>query len=165
MNAGQQLLAHINLASGEMRTEVIDQPGQIASAPNAGGAGDPATGGLPVSPGAGASQPMNPARVAQQAQNLPLPERMALPALLGNSAHQEQIQAEMNGQDQSQAKPKMSPLQAQQAWLAQHGGNYFMLIPGTERLRPDFREAAGIAHHHAQRNEGAAGKIRARTAT
>jgi hypothetical protein len=130
MTGGQLLVAHVNPASGETRTEVIDQPGTVATiGENANNTGNPATSGLPMSPGADAGRPMNPALVAQQAQNLPLPERIALPAILVNSAHQESIQAEINGQDAARPGSQTSAAQARQARLAR-GTNFFMLVPG-----------------------------------
>jgi len=54
------------------------------------------TAGMPVgAPGADAGKPMDPERVAEQAQRLPLPARIALPAVLANEMHQERIEAEL----------------------------------------------------------------------
>jgi hypothetical protein len=122
---GQALITHINSASGESRAEEIGQPGQtlVATAVPVGGAGNPQTGGLPLKPG---TQPMNPAKVAEQAQNLSLPGRIALPALLANSSEQERIQAELNDQDQT--RPATSP-SARPTKPVQNGPGYFTLIP------------------------------------
>jgi len=103
---GQQTIQHIDLATGESRTEEIIQPGklEVAAAPTKPGkpgkamaaaiaraAAGSQTAGLPVKPGADMSKPLDPGKVAAQAQNLPLPGRIALPAILANSMHQEQI--------------------------------------------------------------------------
>jgi hypothetical protein len=79
--------------------------------------------GLPLTPG---TEPMNPAKVAEQAQNLNTPGRIALPALLANSSEQERIQAELNDQDQthSGAKPP-----ARQTKPAQNKAGHSTLIP------------------------------------
>ena len=101
--AGQQIVQHIDLATGETRTEEIIQPEkpEVAAAPTksskamaaalARAAAGSQTAGLPVKPGADMSKPLDPGKVAAQAQNLPLPGRIALPAILANSMHQEQI--------------------------------------------------------------------------
>jgi len=124
---GQALVTHINPASGESRVEEIGQPGQTAIAQNApgatGSAGIEPTTGLPLTPG---TEPMNPAKVAEQAQNLSTPGRIALPALLANSSEQERIQAELNDQDQTRSGAK---LPARQTKLAQNEAGYFTLIP------------------------------------
>jgi hypothetical protein len=125
---GQALVTHLNPASGELRVEEIGQPGQTAVAQNAsgptGGAGVQPNTGLPLTPG---TEPMNPAAVAEQAQNLSTPGRIALPALLANSSEQERIAAELN--DQDQARPSAPP-PAHQPKPAQNAAGYFTLIPG-----------------------------------
>ena len=130
-DSGQQFDTRINLTSGEVSTEQIYQPEPAANSSAPPGATGVASGqaasGLPLSPGVDAGKPMDPAKVAQQAQGLPLAARIALPAILGNSEHQEQIQAEINGQDQA-ARPKISDAQARQARIAR-GPNYFTLVP------------------------------------
>ncbi|MFZ1072899.1 MAG: PQQ-binding-like beta-propeller repeat protein [Verrucomicrobiia bacterium] len=109
---GQQLITHINLATGESRTEEIGPPGKagVAAARNVPGAMALASAGggagLPLMPGANAGKPLDPGKVAEQAQNLPLPARIALPALLGNSMHQERIMQEANDEpDDSRPQP------------------------------------------------------------
>ena len=67
---------------------------------------------------------MNPAKVAEQAQNLSLPGRIALPAVLANSSEQERLQAELNDQNQTRPGAKPSPKPSQNA------AGYFMLVPG-----------------------------------
>jgi hypothetical protein len=125
---GQALVTHINPATGESRVEEIGQPGQTAVTQNASGAtgsaGIEPTTGLPLTPG---TEPMNPAKVAEQAQNLNTPGRLALPALLANSSEQERIQAEINDQDQTRPG---NPPPARQPKPAQNAAGYFTLVPG-----------------------------------
>ncbi len=123
--AGQQLITHINLATGESRTEEIGSPGKSAvavarNAPGAmvaalaGGAASSPTAGLPLVPGANAGRPLDPGKVAEQAQSLPLPARIALPALLASSMHQERIMQEANDEpDDSRPRPPRGALAAQ----------------------------------------------------
>jgi len=125
---GQALVTHINPVTGESRVEEIGQPGQMVVAQISSGAtgstGVQPDTGLPLTPG---TEPMNPAMVAEQAQNLSTPGRIALPALLANSSEQERIAAELN--DQDQARPG-APTPARQPRPAQNAAGYFTLIPG-----------------------------------
>ena len=116
--AGQQLITHVNMANGESRTEEIGPPGKpaVAAARNApgtklvasaGGAAGSPSAGLPLAPGANAGKALDPGKVAEQAQRLPLPARIALPALLANSMHQERIMQEANDEpDDSRPRPR-----------------------------------------------------------
>ncbi len=125
---GQALIMHINPATGESRVEQIGQPGQIlvaATAPT-GNAGGQTTAGLPLTPGAGTGGPMNPAKVGEQAQNLSLPGRIALPALLANSSEEQRLEAELTDQDQT--RPTAQP-SARQSKPAQNEVGHFTLIP------------------------------------
>ncbi len=124
---GQALVMHINPATGESRVEEISQPGQMALAQNATGAtgnsGIQPNTGLPLAPG---TAPMNPAKVGEQAQNLSLPGRIALPALVANNSEQERIAAELNDQDQTSSgtQPRAKPTPP-----VQNAAGHFMLIP------------------------------------
>jgi hypothetical protein len=123
---GQPLVMQINPATGELRAEGIGQSGQVLVAANvpAGNAGSQPTAGLPLTPNAGA-RPMNPAKVSEQAQNLGLAGRIALPALVANSAEQERIQAELNAEDHPHAT---APPVQQPRPVENETGN-FALIP------------------------------------
>ena len=125
---GQALVTHINPATGESRVEQIGQPGQtlVATTAQAGTTGVQPNGGLPLTPGTGAGGPMNPAKVAEQAQNLSLPGRIALPALLANSSEQERITAELKDQDQAASGAQPS---ARQTKPVQNENGFFTLIP------------------------------------
>jgi hypothetical protein len=52
---------------------------------------------------------MDPERVAEQAQRLPLPARIALPAVLANEMHQERIEAELKDQPPEPRQPARLP--------------------------------------------------------
>ena len=115
--SGQPLIMQVNLATGESHTEEIGPAGKSAVAmarnasgtmavASAGGAASSPAAGLPLVPGASAGRPLNPGKVAEQAQSLPLPARIALPALLANSMHQERIMQEANDEsDDSRPRP------------------------------------------------------------
>jgi len=114
---GAQSVAHISLASGDVRVEQFGAAGATtpAAAQNA------ATGGLPGT-GADNGQPLAPAKVEAQAQNLNLPGRVALPALLANAGHEQQLEAALKD-DSQHPRPKNSqppPVAAES----------FQLIPG-----------------------------------
>ena len=103
---GQPVLTHVNLASGELTKEDLGGPVR----PDAGVAsvGDPGpapTAGLPLGRGAGgdAGKALDPEKVAQQAQSLSLPGKIALPATLANAAHNEAIASAMNGSPNSRS--------------------------------------------------------------
>ena len=113
---GQQLVTRINMANGELRTEEISPsgksaaavagngPGTMAVASTRGTAGSP-TAGLPLVPGADAGKPLDPGKVAAQVQSLPLPAKIALPALLANSMHQGRIMQEADdGSDETRSR-------------------------------------------------------------
>ncbi|HWD91467.1 MAG TPA: B-box zinc finger protein [Verrucomicrobiae bacterium] len=106
---GQYIITHLNLASGETRTEEIGEPvssSVLAATQKTKPAGGKkgATGGLPTTPGA-SDKPLSPTEVAQQAQNLPYAAKIALPATLSNTRHQEQLLQEMKDED-AQAEPR-----------------------------------------------------------
>lgn len=103
---GSQSVTHINMDDGGMRTEEFSGSPAVPVAQNgpAPASAGPAQGGLPLSPYQ-PSQPMNPTRVAQQAQNMSYAGRLALPALIGNSVHNEQINQEIQSEDQQGQRP------------------------------------------------------------
>jgi hypothetical protein len=120
---GAQAVTHINLASGETRAENFSGAGTpaMASTQNA-NAGNSATGGLPLA-GADNSRPLDPNKVAAQAQNLTLPARIALPALLGNAAHEQQLEAALKDDPQHLRSPN--------AKLFSSATGNFTLVPGA----------------------------------
>ena len=101
---GQPAITHLNLASGELTTEKI--PGAV-SADAVAAANAPGT-GLPIGrPGADGGRALDPEKVAEQAQNLSLPGRIALPAVLANQANQERTMAELS--DRPKSKTPRAP--------------------------------------------------------
>ena len=135
---GQQIITHINLATGEVSAEEIDPsgkhpvavahiaPGTMVVA-SAGGADGSSGAGLPLMPGASAGKPLDPGKVAEQAQSLPLPARIALPALLANSMHQERIMQEANDEsDYSRPQRQAANLQPVERYSLVPSGNGFV---------------------------------------
>lgn len=104
---GQHVITHINLASGETRTEEVGEPVQSAvlastRGENSAAAGNttPTTGGgLPTNPNDDSGKPLDPNKVAQDAQHLPYAAKIALPATLSNAKHQQELMKEMNEED------------------------------------------------------------------
>jgi PQQ-like domain len=90
---GAQSVTHVNPVNGETRTENFSETGaaMIASTQNV---------------GADNRQPLDPDKVAAQAQNLTLPARIALPALLGNAAHEQQLEAALKDSDSQYPRPQ-----------------------------------------------------------
>jgi outer membrane protein assembly factor BamB len=107
---GEAAVDHIDLQNGQSRLERIGGGRELAAgtatAAHAGaGAGEMAGGprqasaGLPLGvAGADSGKVMDPTKVAEQAQNLTLPARIALPAIVGNAMNQERTMAELNDQ-------------------------------------------------------------------
>lgn len=105
---GQHIITHISLASGESHTEQIGEPvkslvlaaarrSAAAAARNkkaSGGAGLPTKASGPDS-----KKPLDPGKVAQDAQNLPYAARVALPATLSSTMHNEQVNKELKSDE------------------------------------------------------------------
>ena len=108
---GQQIITHINLASGETRTEEIGEPktsATLATAAKKAGAKNKqgAEGaGLPNNPADDSNRPLDPTKVARDAQNLPYAAKIALPATLSNARHQQEIMNEIN-EDEGRGQPQ-----------------------------------------------------------
>jgi outer membrane protein assembly factor BamB len=139
---GQQLITHINLATGEVSAEEIDPsgkhpvavahiaPGTMVVA-SAGGANGSPGAGLPLMPGASAGKPLDPGKVAEQAQSLPLPARIALPALLANSMHQERIMQEANDESDDSRPQRQGAPGSRQAASLEHAERYSLVPSGN----------------------------------
>ena len=107
---GQQVVTHVNLTSGEARTEALGEPrpsavlaGTKPVTRNSADGKTAAAAGLPTRAGVNPDQPMDPAQVAQDAQSLPYAAKIALPATLSNTRHQNDILNEMNADDAQNA--------------------------------------------------------------
>ena len=102
--SGKPVVTHIGLESCESRTEDLSEPGMgtnAAGAPSTIAGQKPTSGqslaGLPLGmPGQDAGRPIDPAKAAEQAQHLPFPARVALPATLAASINQERALNELN---------------------------------------------------------------------
>jgi hypothetical protein len=90
-----EILTHVNLASADVRTEVVQGSGESA-VPTILAKNSPPGAGLEASSGPGAGRPLDPQKISQQAQNMTLPGRIALPALLGGAIHRQQVQEALN---------------------------------------------------------------------
>ena len=109
---GQHVITHLSLASGESHTEQIGEPISSATLADVKKPKTTAKGkkpvesvGLPKGPGGpDADKPMDPGKVAEDAQNLPYAAKIALPATLSNTRHQNQILNEIK-QDEAQGDP------------------------------------------------------------
>ncbi len=115
---GAQSVTHISLASGDSRVEQFGPPGAagLASAQNSTtGSGMP---GTSVDTG----KPLDPQKVEAQAQNLNLPGRIALPALLANASHERQLEAALKD-DLTHPHPKNLKTPAAEM-------ENFQLVPG-----------------------------------
>ncbi|MGH8022470.1 MAG: PQQ-binding-like beta-propeller repeat protein, partial [Limisphaerales bacterium] len=101
---GSQSVTAINMNDGTMRTEEFSGTRAVQLAQNTSPSPASPQGGLPLSPNQ-AGQPLNPVGVAEQAQNMSLPARIALPALIANSEHNARIQQEIRSEDTQGRRP------------------------------------------------------------
>jgi putative pyrroloquinoline-quinone binding quinoprotein len=114
VDAGKPVVTHVNLTTCDSRTQELagSQPGADAPKDNPPPPGrKPAaspqrgneTAGLPVGmPGKDAGKGLDPSKVAEQAQHMSLPARIALPAILAVNMNQERALAEL---DDSPSQP------------------------------------------------------------
>ncbi len=129
-------VTHVNLATGDARTETIvgvaaavpdnNAPQNSTTAPKSVGASARTQmAGLPTATGDDSGKPLDPAKVAQQVQKLSMPAKIALPATLSSDIHQEQIS---NAMKDPADKPAA---QGAAAAPAQTFDNR-MLVPGAD---------------------------------
>lgn len=85
---GPESVTHVSLADGSSHTEKIGGAGgnQLALSSDSAGGGLPTTDGTP-------GQPLDPKKIAAQVQNLKLQAQIALPAVIANAQHNQQIEA------------------------------------------------------------------------
>jgi hypothetical protein len=100
-DVGAQYVTHISLVDGTKHTEEFHDPAAVtvavaANGRGAGGAGNTTAGG---------GQPSSAEKLAAEAQNLNLPGRIALPALIASEAHRQQVAAELRDDDPSHPRP------------------------------------------------------------
>ncbi|HEY5297570.1 MAG TPA: PQQ-binding-like beta-propeller repeat protein [Verrucomicrobiae bacterium] len=99
--AGAQSVIHVNLASGQTRAENFSESGaaNVATANRENSAGA-------LAAASANGQPTDAQKLAAQAQNLNLPGRLALPALLGNVSYEQKIEAALKDDN---SRPPPSP--------------------------------------------------------
>lgn len=123
---GQEVVTHINLATGLAHSDVIgDALVARAGVTHGATAGNAAAGGLPVgTPGADHRQALDPAKVAAQAQNLSMPARIALPAVLAGHMSEDRAMAEMDDSHPAGAAPASGPARPRQQfeWIPTRDG-------------------------------------------
>lgn len=110
--AGSPIITHLDLETGAVRTESLGNgEAGIAVADAVGSMNIPSNGkpgsgqaltGLPATPTANAP-PMDPAKVADQAQHMALPKKLALPAVLAANMNQQRALKEMDDSDSHSA--------------------------------------------------------------
>ena len=83
---------------------------------------DPDSGGLLSTDG----KPLDPNKVAAQAQNLNLPARIALPVLVANASHEQQLEAALRDSDGTTPRPAHTPA------TSPGETDKVMLIPGQD---------------------------------
>lgn len=104
---GQYQVSHVSLNNGDSRVETFG-PASVELAANSAQKGRAvpdaaraATNGLPMGARQDPRKPMNPAKVAREAQNLSAPAKIALPALLASALHEQRVAAAL-----SDSKPR-----------------------------------------------------------
>jgi outer membrane protein assembly factor BamB len=111
VETGKPIITHINLTTCEAHTEEVAGPAPLLAADAgktgraaAAGKGGSGNAGLPIGmPGKDAGKIMDPRKVAEQAQRLSYPARIALPAVLAHNLNQERTLAAMDDQPAGQA--------------------------------------------------------------
>ncbi len=129
---GAQFVTHVSLTTGEQHTQEFYDPGATLALAAAGKT-SPAS-------GAAGSKPLDPKIVEAQMQNLQLPARIALPALLASTMHEKQLEAELKEGDAQ--KPQTARGQKRIA-------ERFQLIPsnnGYIQFAWHLIEAKSISH-------------------
>jgi len=116
---GSQSVTHISLANGEEHTEEFHDPGAVTVASAQGASGSSRSSAT----GAAGGQPPDAQKLAERARNLNLPGRIALPALLANEIHQQQIMAELRDNNPGRPRPE-------NARKLQREAAHYMLVPG-----------------------------------
>jgi hypothetical protein len=116
---GDTSVTHISLTDGQTRVEKLHGlVGEtIAKNDNTGGGGLP---GLGSSDG----KPLDPKKVAAQAQNLKTPARIALPAVVANAKHEQQIEEALKNDPETPKGKHHDHVKA--------GAESFQLVPAPE---------------------------------
>jgi len=117
---GAQSVTHISLVSGDSRVEQFGRAGAktMVLAGNDAGGGLPGTGSEPGK--------LDPKQVEAQAQNLKLQGKIALPALLSNARHEQQLEQALKDDPQQARRKEASSLP--------DNAELFRLVPGPTGL-------------------------------
>lgn len=140
-------ITHVNPATGETRVENLSEAAATTVASSAGGPGR--TGGAADNGGGGLGstdgRPLDPNKVASEAQNLKLQGRIALPALLANAAYEQRLEEALRDTDPNRPNKTAAQLPPENTVLI-HGLNDFWLLD-VKMLRQNFvtREAMRAA--------------------
>ena len=117
---GQEVITHLSLATGRMRTETIGEPMKSAPAKtNVVVVANKAGGKAAVSP-----KPSEAEKLAARSQNLSVPGKIALPATLAVGLNQDRALAEMREQDHGKPRPATAP--------APDFGEHFEMVPARD---------------------------------
>lgn len=131
---GAQFVTHINMATGEKRTEEYHELGGVTFAQNTAaknsdiGSPRKSSGGLPLDPNGDPSKPIDPQKAAAEMSHLTPAGRAALPALLAGAQHNRAINAEINSEQPG--APNASPGAKAKAAQTQRSLEEFALVPG-----------------------------------
>ena len=131
---GQESVTHISLADGESHVDKIGGPGGTGMA----SVGDTGGGGLPT--GGDGGRPMDPKQVANEAQNLKLQGRLALPALVANAKHEQQLEAALRDNPEARRTASADSKVGMEDTQMVPGGN------GTVQFSSVLLEEKSITH-------------------
>lgn len=121
---GAPAVMRIDLVNGTVSTNEFQELTATSVAQNVPATGARTGGGLPLSPNASHSA-MDPQRVAQQAQNLTTPARIALPAVIANNAYEQRLENELNDNGNSrQTNPQPAARPAENITLIPDGDGF-----------------------------------------
>ena len=149
---GQHVITHINLASGETRKEEIGEQvpsAKLAEAAKSTPKGKKGNGGagLPLQAGGpDANKPLDPGKVAQQAQNLPYARKLTLPAELATSMEQ---QAALNEMRDDEADPQERAMVAAET-EGLYGRSFIQSKYGYVEWSSKLLEAKSVSHSAAK---------------
>jgi hypothetical protein len=117
LESGKPVVTHVNLNTCDSTSQEIrgnesgsppasERPQGGSGKPPAGNQHSPELAGLPTGmPGKDAGKALDPAKVAEQAQHMSFPARIALPALLAGNLNQERALAELDDQAPRAPRP------------------------------------------------------------
>jgi len=134
---GPESVTHISLADGESHVDKIGGSGGTGGTGLA-SVGDTGGGGLPT--GGDGGRPMDPKKVANEAQNLKLQGRLALPALVANAQHEQQLEAALRDNPEARRTTSVDSKVGMEDTQMVPGGN------GTVQFSSVLLEEKTITH-------------------